>query len=50
MEDDMMKRAAIAGASSALKYKDVHPNASESEIMSHVTKELHKIISEIDED
>ena len=50
MEEEVMKRAVIAGAASALKYKENHPNASESETMSHVTKELGRIISDIEGD
>lgn len=50
MEEESIKMAVIAGAASALKYKNAHPNASESETMSHVTREMRKIISEIEDD
>ncbi|GIU68675.1 MAG: hypothetical protein KatS3mg093_432 [Candidatus Parcubacteria bacterium] len=45
---DFVKRAFIAGAGMALKYKEKKPNASESEVMSHVTKEMEKVIREIE--
>ena len=48
-KDEMMKRALIAGAAAALKYKDRNPSAGESEIISHVTKEMEKLIKEIEE-
>lgn len=47
---DVVKRAIIAGASSALNYKERNPRATESEIMSHVTKEMKKLIEDIEED
>ena len=49
-KDEMLKRAFIAGAGAALKYTERNPNASESEIMSHITKEMKKVIEEIKED
>jgi hypothetical protein len=50
VKNELMKRVFIAGASSALKYKEKNPNATESEIMSNVTKEMKKLIAEIAED
>ncbi|MCX6749757.1 MAG: hypothetical protein NTW17_03390 [Candidatus Pacearchaeota archaeon] len=50
VEKEIIKRALIAGAASALNYKEKNPHASESEVMSHVTKEMRKIIEEIEED
>ena len=50
VKNELIKRVFIAGASSALKYKEKNPNASESEVMSHVTKEMRKLIEEIAED
>ena len=47
---DTAKRAYIAGAGAALKYKEQHQNATESEIMSYVTKEMQKILEDIEED
>mgnify|MGYP001560757674 FL=1 len=49
-KDEMMKRALIAGAAAALKYKEKNQSAGESEVMSHVTKEIEKLIKEIEED
>ena len=49
-KDEMMKRALIAGAGAALKYKEKNQSAGESEVMSHVTKEMGKLIKEIEED
>ena len=45
----MMQRVFIAGASIALNYKNKNPHASESEIMSHITREMKKSISNITE-
>ena len=47
--EDMLKRAFIAGAGTALKYKEKNPSAGESEIMSHATKEMRRLIEEIEE-
>jgi len=49
-DEEMMKRAVIAGASCAIDYKEMHPRASESEIMSHVSKEMRHLIREIEND
>jgi hypothetical protein len=46
----MMKRIFIAGASSAINYKERNPKATESEVMSHVTQEMEKRIEEIEKD
>lgn len=46
----MMKIAVIAGASYALKYKEEHPRASESEIMGYMARETKKIIHELEKD
>lgn len=50
MEKEFVKRAVVAGAAAALKYKERNPKATESEIMSHVIKEIKRILREIDED
>ncbi len=47
--EDMLKRAFVAGAGSAMNYKDKHPNASESEVMGHVARESRRILEEIQE-
>ena len=49
MEKEIVKRAVIAGAASALKYKERNPKANESETMSYVIKEMKKILREIEE-
>lgn len=46
----MMKRAFVAGASCAFGYKEKNPRATETETMSHATREMKKLIDEIDED
>ena len=46
-KEDMLKRAFIAGAGTALKYKEKNQSAGESEIMSHITKEMGRLIKEI---
>jgi hypothetical protein len=48
VKKEIIKRAFIAGAGVALKYKEKKPNASESEVMSYVTKEMEKAIREIE--
>ena len=47
---EMMKRAFIAGASCAIDYKERNPRSSESEIMSHTTEEMRRLLKEIEED
>jgi len=47
-KDEMLKRAFIAGAGTALKYKEKNPSAGESEVMSHITEEMEKLIEEIE--
>lgn len=49
VEKDKIKRAIIAGASYAIEYQLRHPNASESQVMSHVSENLGKIINDIEE-
>mgnify|MGYP001610965697 CR=1 FL=1 len=46
-EKEMIKMAVIAGASFAMRYKEEHPRATESEIMSYVARETNKIIHEL---
>ena len=47
---DVIERAFVAGAAIALSYKERHPNSTESEVMSHATKQMKKIVREIQED
>jgi len=42
------RMALIAGAASALRYKDKHPRATEQEIIQHVTNNADDIIDKID--
>ncbi len=48
VKKEMLKMAIVAGAGSALKYKDQHPKADESEVMSYITKNINEIISKLD--
>ncbi len=48
-EEMVIKRAFIAGAAAALNYKERHPNATESEVMSNVNGEMRKMIHDIEE-
>ncbi len=50
MEKEKLKRVFIAGAAAAINYKEKNPKASESETMSHITKEMRKLIDEIEDD
>ena len=49
-KDGVIKRAFIAGAGAALSYKEKHPHAGESEIMSSVTRQMEKLIKGIEKD
>jgi hypothetical protein len=42
------RMAIIAGAASALRYKDKHPKAPEQEIIQHVTNNADDILNKID--
>lgn len=48
-EKDKVKMAVIAGASYAFRYQERNPNATESEVMDHVSKNMGKIINDIEE-
>ena len=48
-ERDKVKMAIIAGASYALKYLENNQGASESQVMGHVSNNLGRIISDIEE-
>ncbi len=43
-----IKRAIIAGAAEALKQKSKDAKKSDSEILQDITKEIHKIIMNLD--
>lgn len=49
-KDGVIKRVFISGAAAALNYKERHPNASESEVMSYVTKAMGRLIKDIEKD
>ena len=40
--------AVIAGAAYAIRYKEQNPNATESEVLKHVTKEVKNILEHIE--
>jgi len=44
-----MKIAIVTGASEALKYKEGNLHASESEVISHITKNMNEILGNIDQ-
>ena len=45
---EKIKMAIIAGAATAFEYKEKHPDALESEVMSYVTKRTVKIIRDLE--
>lgn len=49
-EKEMIKMAVIAGASYAMRYKEEHPRANESEVMNFVAMETNKIIHELNKE
>jgi len=50
MAAEKIKLAVIAGASSALKYKDKHPRATEQEVLQHIADSSNEIISKIEDE
>lgn len=46
--EEIVKRAVIAGASHALRFKEEHPTDSEQEVLKQVMRDLRSIINEID--
>lgn len=48
-DNEKVKMAVIAGAAYAVKYKEQNPNATESEVLKHVTKEIGNIINQLEE-
>lgn len=46
--EEMMKRAAISGASHALRYKEEHPRETDEMILKRIVRELREIIEKID--
>lgn len=49
-EKETLKMAIIAGAAKAIKYKEQNPKASESEVIGHITKNINKIIDNLDKE
>ena len=49
-EKEMIKMAVIAGASFAMRYKEEHPRANESEVINYVAMETNKIIHELNKE
>jgi len=41
--------ALIAGASSALKYREINPRSSDQEVLRHITQESNSIVKGIDD-
>jgi len=48
INEDIIKRAVISGASRALKYKDENPQESQEQILRKVMADLRDIAREID--
>lgn len=46
-ESHQLKMAVIAGASHALTYKRDNPQASDDEVLRHVTAQMHSILDKI---
>ncbi|MEM4326295.1 MAG: hypothetical protein QXU40_03260 [Candidatus Pacearchaeota archaeon] len=49
MDENLIKRAVVAGASYALKYKEKNEKLSDSDIINQVVKDIKKIIKDIKE-
>ncbi|MFH1290447.1 MAG: hypothetical protein ABIH92_03495 [Nanoarchaeota archaeon] len=49
-EDYKVKMAAISGASHALKFKEKNPQATDPEIIKHVTSIMDEIVAKIEDD
>lgn len=47
-EGKTIRMAIIAGAASALRYKEKHPRAAEQEIIQHITNNADDILDKID--
>ncbi|MBS3085409.1 hypothetical protein J4225_01860 [Candidatus Pacearchaeota archaeon] len=47
-DKNRMKMGIISGASHATKYKEKNPKATEEEVIRYVTREVEKILKEID--
>ena len=49
-EKEIIKMAVIAGASYAMRYREEHPRANESEVINFVAGETNKIIHELNKE
>ena len=47
-DNEKVKMAVIAGAACAMRYKELHPNATESEVLKYVSKEVRNILEQIE--
>ena len=47
-DKSLLKRAVIAGASEALKYKEENTRASDEEVLKHITNKAKEIADNID--
>lgn len=47
-KDSKLKMALISGASHAIKFKELNPEASEQEVLKHITREADDILEKID--
>jgi hypothetical protein len=50
IDNELMKRAVIAGAAHALKYKRENPKDAERDVLRKVISDTKKIIREIEEE
>lgn len=46
--EEVLKRAVIAGASHALRFKEENPMDSEEQVLQQVMRDLRSIINEVD--
>ena len=49
-ESKKLKMAIIAGASRAIRYKEIKPRAPEQEVIQHVTDKAEEILNKIDQE
>ena len=47
---EKIKIAVVAGASRALKYKALHPRATDEDAIQHVSREVDEIIENLDKE
>ena len=49
-ESERAKMAVVSGASHALQFKQIHPNASDEEVMKFVASSVDQILEKIDKE